>query len=80
MYRGSNRVYYGGLENSKFAVRWQIISHVENYGSKFNQRYASIFRFFQVQVTVHSPPDYKFEHFTKLCQHYQEQKKILQVL
>ncbi|KAJ7376257.1 hypothetical protein OS493_035919 [Desmophyllum pertusum] len=28
---------------------------------------------------VQSPPDYKFEHFTKLCQHYQEQKKILQV-
>lgn len=32
-----------------------------------------------VIATVQSPPDYKFEHFTKLCQHYQEQKKILQV-
>lgn len=32
-----------------------------------------------VQVTIQTPPDYKFEHFTKLCQHYQEQKKIFQV-
>lgn len=35
--------------------------------------------FLQVQVTIQTPPDYKFEHFTKLCQHYQEQKKIFQV-